>query len=154
MTSKKTKNKDLNFRHARIPAQKAKMEELKKIGACPFCPKYLKPYHDNPIERMGKYWAVTKNDYPYKGTVLQYLLIHRKHIEHIEEITGPAFAELAGHLKWLTKKYKLPAGSFALRFGDTDYTGATLAHLHGQFLIGVKANSKNKAINFPVGYQK
>ena len=37
------KNKLLNFRHTREVAQKVKMKELAKIGACPFCPKYLKP---------------------------------------------------------------------------------------------------------------
>lgn len=150
------KNKLFNFRYARLPAQKAKMKELTAMGACVFCPKYLKPYHDNPIEKTGKYWVVTKNDYPYKGSSYHYLIIHRRHIEHIQEISRPAFAELADHLKWLSKKYKLPAGGFAIRFGDSDYTGASISHLHAQLLVGVKVNNKNKnkIINFPIGHQK
>ncbi|MFA6416100.1 MAG: hypothetical protein WCW56_01295 [Candidatus Paceibacterota bacterium] len=150
------KNKLFNFHHARLPAQKAKMEELTKINACPFCPKYLAKYHDHPIEKTGKYWVVTKNDYPYSGTTHHYLFIYRKHIKHIKEISGSGFAELADHLKWLSKKYKLPAGCFAIRFGDSNYTGASVAHLHAHLLVGQKISGKNKRkiINFPIGYKK
>jgi len=150
------KNKLLNFRHTREVAQKVKMKELAKIGACPFCPKYLKPYHDNPIEKTGQYWVVTKNDYPYPGTNHHYLIIHRKHIEHLKEITKPAMAELADHLKWLSKKYKLPAGGLTIRFGNSDYTGASVAHLHAHLLVGgiIKSKNKTKILNFPIGYQK
>ena len=156
MPTKITKNKLFNFRHARLPAQKAKMEELTKMKACPFCPKYLKAYHDNPIERTGKYWVVTKNDYPYDGIVYHYLIIYRQHIEHIKDISRPGFAELSDHLKWLSKKYKLPAGGLAIRFGDSDYTGASVAHLHAQLLVGgkVKAKNKNGVLNFPIGYKR
>jgi ATP adenylyltransferase len=153
---KEIKNKLFNFRHARTPAQRAKMIELTKMGACPFCPKYLKQYHDNSIEKTGKYWVVTKNDYPYEGTTHHYLLIYRQHIEHIKDVSKAGFAELSDHIKWLTKKHNLPAGGLAVRFGDSDYTGASISHLHAQLLIGHKVNSKNKKkiLNFPIGYKK
>ena len=132
------------------------MEELTKMDACLFCPKYLKPYHDNQIEKTGKYWVITKNDYPYDGTVHHYLIIYKKHIEHIKDVSRAGFSELADHLKWLSKKDKLPAGGLAIRFGDSDYTGASVAHLHAQLLVGDKVNSKNKnkVLNFPIGYKK
>ncbi len=139
--------------------KKEQIDKMKKIMAediCPFCPKYLTKYHDFPIERTGKFWSVTKNDYPYDGTAIHYLFIYKKHIENISQISTPAFGELLTHLKWLIKKYKLPAGGFAMRFGDPDYTQASVTHLHAHLIVGEKitTNNKNKYLNFPIGYQK
>ena len=150
------KKKLQDFSHAHNVNQLRKMKEIDKLGICHLCPKYLEKYHDSPIEKMGKYWAVTKNDYPYSGTALHYMLIHRKHIEHISQLTAPALAELAQHFKWLSKKYKLPAGGFFMRFGDTRYTGATATHLHAHVVLGAprNKNKKQKILNAPLGYER
>lgn len=151
------KNKKLqDFHHARHPDQLRKMKEIAERGICHLCPKYLEEYHDYPIEKIGRYWAITKNDYPYQGANLHYLFIHRKHIEHITQITAQAWTELTIHFKWLANKYNLPGGGFFIRFGDSRYTGATASHLHGHLLIGVqrKGKEKQKIINVPLGYQK
>lgn len=150
---KATQKKFLNLGNARVKAQSEKMQKIIEHGVCPFCPKFLEKYHDHPIEKIGQYWAVTKNDYPYDGTTAHYLLIHKKHIEHASQITPAAWAELSTIFKWLTKKLKLPAGSFFMRFGDPDYTGASVTHLHAHILISQKNTKQTEALNVPLGYK-
>lgn len=147
------RKKILNFEHAKTPAQIEKMKKITSEKICPFCYKYLEKYHDAPIEKKGKYWSVTKNDYPYTGSFLHYLFIHKQHIENISQITSPAFVELLQHLKWLTKKYNLPAGGFFMRFGDSDYTGATVSHLHAHLIVGGKKEGKSNPLNASLGYK-
>ena len=51
------------------------------------------------------------------------------------------------------KKYKIKGGALAMRFGDTNYTGASVAHLHFH-IISPKINKKTgraKTVNFPIG---
>jgi len=145
--------KILNFHHARAGQQTEKMKKIASEKICPFCPKYLAKYHDAPIEKKGRYWAVTQNDYPYEGSRWHFLFIHRRHIEQASQITGPAFAELSQHLKYLIKKYKLPAGGFFMRFGNSDYTGATVIHLHAHLIVGGARNKKTKPLDVPLGYK-
>ncbi|PIS43578.1 hypothetical protein COT23_00580 [Candidatus Kaiserbacteria bacterium CG08_land_8_20_14_0_20_50_21] len=57
------------------------------------------------------------------------------------------------HIKWISKKYKLPAGSFFMRFGDKHYTGASVTqHLHVQLFIGVVRTKKTYPIAPLLGY--
>ena len=145
-----------DFHHVRRADQLRKMKEIEKRGICHLCPKYLKTYHDAAIEREGKYCAVTKNDYPYAGTALHYMIIHRRHIEHISKISGQAWAELADHFKWLKRTSKLPGGGFFMRFGDSAYTGATALHLHAHVILGDRRKNKGtqKILNVPLGYEQ
>lgn len=129
------------------------MAKILAEGICPFCPKYLEKYHDNPIEKKGKWWSITRNDYPYEGSTLHYLFIYKRHIENASEISTPAFAELINHIKQLIKKYKLPAGSLVMRFGDSDYTSASVTHLHAHLIVGGKKSKDKEELNVPVGYK-
>lgn len=149
----KGNKKSVILNAARTEEQKRKMAEIIKERICPFCPKYLKEYHDNPIEKIGKYWSITKNDYPYEGSKYHYLFIYNKHVEHIEKITEPAFVEILEHIKWLTKKYKLPAGGFVMRFGEPEYTGASVTHLHAHLIFGKKQAKNSKSLDVPIGYK-
>ena len=83
------KQKLLDLSNARQAEQLAKMKKIIAEGVCPFCPKYLAKYHDFPIEKSGKFWSVTKNDYPYDGSALHYLFIYKNSVfkpihQHIE----------------------------------------------------------------------
>ncbi len=129
------------------------MKKILKAGICPFCPTYLEKYHDNPIEKKGKFWVVTKNDYPYEGSRYHYLFISKKHVEHIEELESKAFAELVNLIKWLTKKHKIVGGGFFMRFGDYKHTGASVTHLHAHLIVGKKKDKRKDILNVPLGYK-
>ncbi|MBI5138613.1 MAG: HIT domain-containing protein [Candidatus Vogelbacteria bacterium] len=110
------------------------ISNIVKDGVCPFCPDKLAKYHKNPIEMKGKFWLVTKNMYPYTAVKHHLLLIHKKHIEHISEITKDAWLELQRTIKKLSKQKNVQGGSLMLRFGDTHFTGASVNHLHAHII--------------------
>ncbi len=128
------------------------LTKIKKDGVCPFCPEHFK-YHTRPILRDGKYWLATENMAPYTGTKHHFLLLHKKHIEHVTDISPKAWQELLSQIQWLCETYKLPAGSFFMRFGDKRYTGASVTqHLHAQMFIGSPKSKKTYPLTPILGY--
>lgn len=110
------------------------ISQIQKDGVCPFCPEQFARYHKNPILRDGAHWLATDNMYPYEGAKHHVLFIHKKHIEHVEDVGVEAWAELHEFVKWLTAERGIRGGTFFMRFGDTNYTGASVSHLHANLV--------------------
>lgn len=108
--------------------------DIQKDGVCPFCPDQLKKYHKNPIIEETSHWLVTNNMYPYKNTKHHVLLIHKEHIQSIQELSAEAWQELQQILLNTNNRLKIPGGTMFMRFGDTRFTGASVAHLHAQLV--------------------
>ena len=120
-------------------------------GVCPFCPQNLKRYHKKPIIKTGQYWILTENMYPYSGARHHILIIHKKHIETILDISSHAWRELATFVQKEAKKRNIAGGTFYVRFGDTSYTGATVTHLHANLISPDVAKKNRKPILTRVG---
>jgi diadenosine tetraphosphate (Ap4A) HIT family hydrolase len=120
------------------------VQKIMDDGVCPFCPEFLTRYHKKPVIKTGKYWILTDNMYPYKGARHHILLIHKKHIEYISQISSPAWRELAKFIRAETKKRNIAGGTFYIRFGDTAATGASVRHLHAN-IIAPDMRKKNRA---------
>jgi len=147
------KNKILNLNHTRTKKQTNLMEEIKKDMVCPFCWENLEKYHSEPIIKKGLWWLITKNAFPYKGTLNHFLLIYRYHVAEISMITPQASTELLEFLSWLEKKYDIKGGSVFMRFGETQRTGSSVEHLHLQLVQGnSKKSSRAKALKVKLGY--
>lgn len=129
-----TKQKFVNSENARRGKYLDVIRKIGKEGVCPFCPEHLRAHHKKPILSTGKHWLVTENMYPYENAKFHFLLIHKKHIESLSEISKDAWAELHRHCKRLLRKYKIPGGTVFLRFGDSRYTGSSVTHLHAQLV--------------------
>lgn len=129
------------------------LKKIEKDGVCPFCPAYF-VHHPKPILFNGKHWLITENIAPYEGTRLHFLLLHKKHAEHLDQITPAAWNELRALVSKTVKKFKMPGGSFFMRFGDTKYTGASVAHLHAQLLMGRAQSAKTEKIKVTLGHKK
>lgn len=123
-----------NTKHRPDSAYGEVIDAIKKDGVCPFCPEHLATYHKNQIIAEGAYWLLTNNMYPYQGTKYHVLILHKKHIESFSELTPAAWAELHRMVADHLAKNKIPGGTFVLRFGDTDYTGASVKHLHANLV--------------------
>ncbi|MDB5245497.1 MAG: Histidine triad domain protein [Parcubacteria group bacterium] len=127
----------LNLKHAREPKQKALMEQIIADGVCPFCAEYFKKYHPKPIIKETDYWFLTENMSPYPGTKYHFILVYKPaHIRTPSEIAPEGAADLFALLDWAIAEYKIPGGSFFMRFGDTRYNGSSVQHLHGQLIMG------------------
>jgi ATP adenylyltransferase len=129
------------------------LKKIAKEGVCPFCPDYF-VHHPNPILLSGRHWLVTENMAPYEGARLHFLILHKKHIERPEQIVPAAWSELHRLVSKTAKEFKMPGGSFFMRFGDTKYTGASVAHLHAQLLMGAARSAKTEKIRVGLGYRK
>lgn len=144
----------MTFKNARNEEQLKNMLEAKKLGVCPFCPKYFEKFHTAPIIKQTKNWILSNNDYPYGGAKKHVLLVHKKHIENISQISKEASVELFSMASWFIKKEKISGGSFFIRFGDMQFTGATIAHLHAHIVVGEKQNKKTEKLKVPLGFKK
>jgi diadenosine tetraphosphate (Ap4A) HIT family hydrolase len=136
----------------RSEEQRAYMEELEAAGVCVFCPEHFAGHHREPVEFSGEYWYVTKNDYPYEGTVAHYLIVPHRHVASFDELPDEAGAEL-----WAIKrrlKEELEAAGLGVatatveRSGDMRFNGGSVAHLHTHFVA--LAESPSKTVKFRV----
>lgn len=121
--------------NSRVDEQRREMEKIIERGHCPFCPENLHLYHKAENEFEGEHWIVTKNQWPYENTKYHYLAILKRHAEQLHELTNAEGGELITLFGKLQKKYDIPGGGFAMRFGDTNYSAGTVMHLHAQFII-------------------
>ncbi|MCH7529899.1 HIT domain-containing protein [Patescibacteria group bacterium] len=151
---KKTKKQRVDVKNSIGRTQYKKvLQKIDYDNVCPFCPKHFFKYHTQPIIHKGKYWFVTKNFEPYKGSKTHLLLVHKNHIEHISDLKKEAWYELLGHLTWVSKKFKLKGETLVMRYGDTRYNGASVNHLHAQIISGVAHTTKNtRLIKTVVGF--
>ncbi|MEX2436773.1 MAG: hypothetical protein WD471_01255 [Candidatus Paceibacterota bacterium] len=118
------------------------IEKIEKDGVCPFCSEQLNKYHKNPIIEVTKYWLVTENMYPYDGARVHLLFIHKEHISSLREINSKAWEELQLLSKRMIDKYEIKGGTLFMRFGDTNFNGASVSHLHAQLVTPHKNNEK------------
>lgn len=146
------KKKFVNINNARSGEYRSVIEKIAKTGQCPFCPENFK-YHKKPIfKRKGK-WFLTDNTWPYKNTSHHLMIIGEKHKEQISELTAKDLQDVLFLTKWAVKKFNIKGGALVTRFGDTAYTGASVAHAHFH-IISPKLNKKTgKAlpVSFPIG---
>lgn len=143
---KKRKQKVVDPRFAKSEEYKGVIETIASEGKCPFCADNFK-YHKNPILKKSKKWFITKCSWPYENTQRHFLIIGYEHKEKLSQMGENDWKEVGLLADWATSKFKLEGGALALRFGDTDYTGATVCHLHFHLITP----QKSKTVNFPIG---
>lgn len=146
------KKKVVDIRHAKSEDYKEVLNNIEKIGKCPFCKENFK-YHKHPILNRKTGWFITKSTWPYKNTRYHFLIISEKHKESLNQLNLLDLRAVSYLIKWIIKKCKIRGGGLALRFGDTIYTGSTVCHLHFHLIVpGINKKTKRvKAICFPIG---
>lgn len=148
----------VNIAHTRN--KKNVYEKIVEDNVCPFCVDFSKKqevfkYHSKPVLFHGVHWVVTENFDPYQGTSHHFMFIHRKHIISFSELKPAALQELALLTKKLERKFSLPAGVFLFRFGATEYTGGSVNHFHGHFVLGDKGiKGEDEPLTLFAGYKK
>lgn len=125
----------VDLENAREDDQREVMKKIMAANHCPFCVENLKKYHKQPIIKETKYWLVTTNQWPYDHTLHHFLLIYKDHAEQLQELETEAGKELFELVAWLEKEYHIPGGGWAMRFGDTNYSSGSVAHLHVQYVV-------------------
>ncbi len=144
----------VNIAHAREQHQKEVMEQIVRDGLCPFCRENLEKYHTKPILFENDGWVVTENFAPYTGSVHHFLLVSREHCTTPMELSAQAWGLLQPTLTRIKDDYGLVGGTLLLRWGDTERTGASVAHLHAQLVVGVTRAENDSPILTSLGYQR
>lgn len=142
----------VNIVNARKGEYKRVIETIAKTGQCPFCPKNFK-YHKKPIYKTKGNWFLTNNSWPYKNTSQHLVIIDKKHKEKFSELKNKDLAEVGYLVNFAIKKWRIKGGALCMRFGDTKFTGASVAHLHFH-IISPELNKKTqraKVVKFPIG---
>jgi diadenosine tetraphosphate (Ap4A) HIT family hydrolase len=111
------------------------IRQIAEDGVCPFCPEHF-VYHPNPIDNSHEYWSVTDSGFPYENTSHHSLLVHKAHIETLDELETEAWAELLMIIRGITRAKNLAGGAMVFRYGDTRFNRASVAHLHLQVVSG------------------
>ena len=133
----------LKMEHARVNAQRKVMQKIIDDGVCPFCEENFEKYHPKPVLFKTKYWIVTENAWPYDMTKNHFLLVYRpKHIDHSSKIEPDGWKDFKEIIERLEKDNGLDSGTFLMRFGNMNTTGATVKHIHAQIVQSDKDNPK------------
>lgn len=149
--STQTKTAFVDVENSRLPDQVLVMQKIANAKHCPFCPDQLKKYHKEPIILEGKHWLATKNQWPYENTRVHLLFILKYHAESFEELAPDAGSELISFAAQMCKKFDVPGGGIALRFGDTDYSAGSVKHLHVQFVVPEINDPNFKPVRIKLG---
>lgn len=141
----------VSIKNARKGEYKQVIEEILRKGKCPFCKENFL-YHKKPILKRKKNWFLTENSWPYKNSKHHLLIIGEKHKEKFSQLTKEDFQEVSELANWAITKYKIKGGAVIARFGDTNFTGASVAHLHFHILTPrVKTKNSTHKVLFPIG---
>lgn len=126
------------------------IKSIEATGQCPFCPDNFTYHRKKSLKRSGE-WFITNNTWPYPNSRIHLLLIGDKHKEEFKELTANDFKSVSNLASWAIKKYKIKGGALTMRFGDTEYTGATVCHIHFHIISPKRKNGKTQHVSFPVG---
>jgi diadenosine tetraphosphate (Ap4A) HIT family hydrolase len=126
--------KKVDIDNARNEEQTNVMRQIIAAGDDPFSAENLEKYHKKPILIDAMFWKVTENQWPYPNIAHHFLLIHKENVSSLEEVSGEAFKELLLLSQQLIMEFNIPGGALAMRFGETNRSGATVVHFHAQLI--------------------
>ena len=129
------------------------LAKIEEAGICPFCEEHLPKYHGKPILFGNAHWIVTENAWPYEGVRHQFVLIAREHIESAEVLPPEAWETLGRAYRRLVADYGLKGATLLLRTGMTEFTGASVAHLHAQVISGGARRADSELLRALVGFK-
>jgi len=148
----------VNPAHAHTEEYRQMLERIISDGVCPFCIDFCegkKPtYHPNPILIETDWWVVTENVRKYDGVVEQLLFVPKMHVLEPWNLSTETWVNLQKVQRAICEMRKIPAGAFVMRFGDTDFTGGSVTHLHAQLIVGVSRKEGTEALMAYIGYKK
>lgn len=126
------------------------LNEIAEEKVCPLCPKTMH-WHTKQILKRRNGWLITENFNAYNNTAHHLLIVSPTHKEKLGELTRRDWQSLIHLLNWAVKKFSIKGGGVAIRFGDTRWTGATVAHLHAHLIVPKITRGKVKPVSFIIG---
>lgn len=107
-------------------------------GICPFCEDHFDHEKNKIIGRAISgdiEWVMWVNPYGHDNTQLHIVMIPKRHLTHIEELTPDDWVAIGELNAQVMRDFDVPGGGFAMRFGDASYNAGSLGHLHGNIMV-------------------
>ena len=120
----------------RTVEQLTEMQRLEAAGICLFCPGALRGHDRQRVKFETEHWAVTPNEYPYKGTKLHLLVVPHKHASDMLDLDDESLGDFWNALKMIRERFDLTHYGLGIRNGNCSFTGATISHVHAHVLVG------------------
>ena len=122
--------------NARYADQAERMRALEAAGVCLFCPDQVDELGDPDVVLREHDWVVRRNAYPYRNTRLHLLVVPRRHVADLLDLTDEELAGFWSVGRALRERYDLAFYGLGARCGDCRYTGGTIEHVHVHLLVG------------------
>lgn len=141
----------VNPRFAKTGEYRKVIETIEETGRCPFCPDNFR-YHKKPVLKKLRGWFITENSWPYKNSRKHFIIISPVHKEKLTEMRAQDIESILALSKWAVRKYQIRGGALTLRFGESNFTGATVSHLHAHLICPAQGKGNHsKTVPFPIG---
>ena len=148
--------KRVNIENAKViprPDYVAVLESIKQAGFCPFCKEHFEKHHTRPILFKNEHWFATENAWPYDGARHHFVIISLAHVENAETLPAEAWAALKDAYQYLVTTRTLAGATLLMRSGDTDFTGASVSHVHAQVISGGPRSDDVEHIKALLGFK-
>jgi dihydrofolate reductase len=112
---------------------------IQRSRLCPFCPggKTLTAGTDPVIAENDK-WVAINSHTPIENTAFHWVIFPKRHMTELKEITGDDWEAYLEIVELLKKRHGVIGGAPNIREGDTEITGATVRHLHFNYIVPFK----------------
>jgi diadenosine tetraphosphate (Ap4A) HIT family hydrolase len=82
------------------------------------------------------------------------LLITKTNFTDLSQLTPAMHQEFFELVNWAIQEYSVAGGAFCFRFGDSNYSAGTVAHLHAQFIVPALTGPDYEPVRFKIGKDK
>lgn len=122
----------------RSDAQHAAYQRTVGNSTCPFCGDMTPEIQERMIHE-GCYWRAWHNPFPYSGHASHIMLAPIAHWTQPSDVHAEAAAEWFALVNMLISKFDLPGGGLVMRFGEHEYKGGSITHLHAHIQVPDKS---------------
>ena len=127
-----------------------KYRRIRESGECPFCPRNITKEGRKLVAEIAR-WSIIKNHYPYQGSVLHLLIIPKRHVISLSELTNAEWVQMAEVIAIAADKYPFLAKGYGMAVRVGEVGGATLYHLHWHLIAPQVVEIGQIAVNFGIG---
>lgn len=128
----------VNPSNGRTEEYRKELIAIADSGRCPFCPgghTLTDSVQQKDFVHENGSWLVKFNNHPLSGADQHFTLILKNHKWRANELTANETAELFRAVDWIIQRYSVRGGALFMREGDSTLTGATVGHLHAQYVV-------------------
>jgi thymidylate synthase len=125
----------VHMQNTRTTAQQAVWKRILQEGKDPFLKENIVLYHLKGILKEFTHWYIIENAYKYENAETHLVIIINRDIAHLKDTTVDERNELFDSIvPWIESQTAYKGGSYIIRTGEPDFSGASVNHLHAHWI--------------------